>query len=652
MQENVKTPQAWRLEVSFDGEWVLERRNDEVLPIDNLLDQLKKTFSELTVEYQQITRCSVIIHASTEQEIIEKRDAILADMGAADAVTAVTLIKEEDLQKEETTLAEPEAKREKSFPSEGKIRQLIGAEDFKKLAKELIAVAPQILKHKTLGSFLNKSYLFTIGDGCGLSTQLMLFSQLLEELELFNAKQRIEEISSNVSLELMIEHVKNCGFTDWLVCIDISQWMDKIRQPEFQVFLRQLSAVRKAKIYVFRIPFVDEITRRKVLAGLSDVLTIREVVTNPHTMDEVKRYATQLLSEKGFNMDENAWKRFEQRVIGEKSDGHFYGLSTIEKIIDELFYQKHISVSQNLTDLPETIIGAEDIPLYRGESIDERPAMEQLDELVGIDAIRKRIDEVLAQIKVAELDSSIRPCLHMRFVGAPGTGKTTVARILGKLMKEQKLLSKGQFFEYAGRDFCGQYIGETAPKTAAMCRDAYGSVLFIDEAYSLYRGDKENRDYGREAIDTLVAQMENHRNDFMVIMAGYNDDMKTMMEGNVGLASRMPYTIEFANYGRNELFQIFMKMATKAFKCEPELEAAVKNYFDMLEDSLLESKEFANARFVRNLFERTWGKASVRHQMEPEQDFCLRACDFDKAAMDREFSELQEKKQRQIGFTL
>ena len=217
-------------------------------------------------------------------------------------------------------------------------------------------------------------------------------------------------------------------------------------------------------------------------------------------------------------------------------------------------------------------------------------------------------------------------------------------------MKERGLLSKGQFFEYAGRDFCGQYIGETAPKTAAMCRDAYGSVLFIDEAYSLYRGDKDNRDYGREAIDTLTAQMENHRQDFMVIMAGYEEDMNTMMESNVGLASRMPYTVTFPNYGRTELFQIFMKMASRSFDCEPELEAAVKSYFDSLSDDVLKARDFANARFVRNLFERTWGKASVRRQLEPDAPFRLRACDFDKAITDREFQELQQKKSRRIGF--
>ena len=298
----------------------------------------------------------------------------------------------------------------------------------------------------------------------------------------------------------------------------------------------------------------------------------------------------------------------------------------------------------------ETTITSSDLPPVTGRSRDKRPALEQLDDLVGIGPIRDRLMEVIAQIELAQAgDSELNPCLHMRFVGNPGTGKTTVARILGQLLKERNILSKGHFYEYAGRDFCGRYVGETAPKTAAMCRDAYGSVLFIDEAYSLYRGNADSNDYGREAIDTLIAQMENHRHDFVVIMAGYPHDMDTLMEANAGLASRMPYTIHFPNYTREELAEIFMSMVKNRFQYEPELEDAVCNYFNGLPDSLLESKEFANARFARNLFERTWGKASVRRQVAPNEPFVLCAGDFDKAAADREFQQLQKKKVH-IGF--
>ena len=167
-----------------------------------------------------------------------------------------------------------------------------------------------------------------------------------------------------------------------------------------------------------------------------------------------------------------------------------------------------------------------------------------------------------------------------------------------------------------GRDLCGQYIGETAPRTSAICRDAYGSVLFIDEAYSLFRDEFSSaRDYGREALDTLVAEMENHRDDFCVIMAGYKDEMDAMLKGNTGLMSRIPYEIEFPNYTRDDLEKIFFTMLDGTFDYEEGLKESVHGFFSEMPEEMFTSKEFSNARLVRNLFERTWGKAAYRQSL-------------------------------------
>jgi SpoVK/Ycf46/Vps4 family AAA+-type ATPase len=276
--------------------------------------------------------------------------------------------------------------------------------------------------------------------------------------------------------------------------------------------------------------------------------------------------------------------------------------------------------------------------------------MEQLNKLVGIDSIKTRVEEIIAQIELSLKDSSIqRPCIHMRFVGNPGTGKTTVARIIGKILKERGVLRVGAFFEYAGRDFCGRYIGETAPKTTSICRDAYGSVLFIDEAYSLYRGNGDTRDYGREAIDTLIAEMENHRSDFVVIMAGYTSDMENLMEGNLGLASRMPYIIEFPNFSREQLYNIFVSMVKNKFKYDDSLFDVAHNFFINLPEEVISSKEFSNARYVRNLFERTWAKAAMRCQLNGKTDIVITHDDFEHASADKEFATDMPKKTR-IGF--
>ena len=212
------------------------------------------------------------------------------------------------------------------------------------------------------------------------------------------------------------------------------------------------------------------------------------------------------------------------------------------------------------------------------------------------------------------------------------------------------MLRIGSFFEYGGRDFCGRYIGETAPKVTGICRDAYGSVLFIDEAYSLYRGADNDRDFGREALDTLIAEMENHRSDLVVIMAGYPDEMDTLMKGNPGLSSRMPSLIEFPNFTKDEMITIFKSMLTDTFKYEDELIVAMEQFFRDLPQDFIESKTFSNGRFVRNLFERTWGKAAMRCQINGLKDVVLTADDFTRAASEKEFRSLQDKR-KSIGFT-
>lgn len=155
-------------------------------------------------------------------------------------------------------------------------------------------------------------------------------------------------------------------------------------------------------------------------------------------------------------------------------------------------------------------------------------------------------------------------------------------------------------------------MGETAPRTAEICREAYGSVLFIDEAYSLYRGDESSNDYGREAIDTLIAEMENHSDDLLVIFAGYEKDMDVLLQANTGLASRIPYTLRFPNYTRQELCKIFQQMCGEHFRFGDGFMDASSAYFSGLPDTVLEDPAFGNARYARNLYERVWSKAALR----------------------------------------
>ncbi len=532
------------------------------------------------------------------------------------------------------------------------ISELVGAKEFKLLAKEISTMAEQIKKNNTFSVFANQCYLFSVADGYGYTTCLDLFGKLLEAVN-------ICKLNSCRFNEIKVEGTKASGLSGYLrtadndyvslISYDISECMDNTDSVEFKSFLRSVAKFADKNIVVFRVPFVDKDVLAKLEFSLNDLLSVRTVTIPPFGENELKVIAQKEFEKYGFNVAKPAWKKFFERISEEKSDGKFYGLNTIFKVVKEIIYDKQLSNVNKKSD-NKTIV-SRDIKLWnKNIPTGSASGLEQLSKLVGGENIKKRVEEIIAQIELSQkLDIGERPCIHMRFVGNPGTGKTTVARIIGKVLKEKGVLRVGNFYEYKGRDFCGEHIGETAPKTASMFRDAYGSVLFIDEAYSLYYGDKGSRDYGREALDTMIAQMENHRDDFVVIMAGYTDDMEILMKGNVGLASRMPYTIEFPNFTKEQLYEIFVSMVKSKFKYEESLFEEAHKYFSNLSDEFVQAKEFSNARFVRNLFERTWAKASMRCQLSGKKDIVLIKDDFDLASKDNEFKINTPKKMR-LGF--
>ena len=533
---------------------------------------------------------------------------------------------------------------------------LIGCEQFKRLCHEIVSIAPIMADEKMLSVFRNQSYLFSINDGCGLSTTCNILADLLTELNLtayscvkrFNIQPKKGE--TNECFDDVLSYVKHSYNKDiGVVLIDISNWMSYVNDPLFKDFLKQLSAHLTKAIIVFRIPFVEKEVLSDVSQALNDLLFVRNISFTPLSSAEMREYAKNLLSDYGFNISPNAWKYFDERIIYERSDGRFYGMHTVEKVVRELVYKKQLdNVNRNAVNKS---IGVRDTKkLISDSSYQELSGEQLLNNLVGAKSIRQRIYEIIAQIELSRKDEKVKaPCIHMRFVGNPGTGKTTVARAIGKLLKEKGILRVGGFFEYHGRNFCGRFIGETAPKTASICRDAYGSVLFIDEAYTLYGDGRSSADYGKEAIDTLISEMENHRSDLLVIMAGYTDDMQTLMKANAGLESRLPYVIEFPNFTREELFEIYKSMLSKSFEYTEDLLDTVKEYFEKIPDEVINAKQFSNARFVRNLFERTWAKASTRSMLDKTKSVIISAQDFNLAVSDKEF-DFNARKKNRMGF--
>jgi probable Rubsico expression protein CbbX len=256
------------------------------------------------------------------------------------------------------------------------------------------------------------------------------------------------------------------------------------------------------------------------------------------------------------------------------------------------------------------------------------------DELVGLDVVKTRIRELAALLLIDNQRrrfglEGTRPNLHMSFTGSPGTGKTTVALKMASLLHRLGYLRRGHLVTVTRDDLVGQYVGHTAPKTKDVLKRAMGGVLFIDEAYYLYRAENE-RDYGQESIEILLQVMENNRDDLVVVLAGYADRMERFFAANPGFGSRIAHHIDFPDYTLDELAAIAEKMVEReGYRFD---EQATPVFRDYLERRMARPR-FANARSVRNAIER----ARLRHanrllaaggQVSRDDLVTLRAEDF------------------------
>lgn len=267
------------------------------------------------------------------------------------------------------------------------------------------------------------------------------------------------------------------------------------------------------------------------------------------------------------------------------------------------------------------------IVLHERERVEKRHVTNKIEEIsplqtvekyftsfVGLEHVKNSMKEIYAT-KIIN-DERIRhglavekQVLHMIFTGNPGTGKTTVARQIASTFLQLKLLSKGHFIEAERADLVGEYIGQTAQKTRNLIQRALGGVLFIDEAYALARGGE--KDFGREAIDTLVKQMEDYAEQFVLILAGYPEEMNKFLQMNPGLASRFPFIHSFKNYTVDELMKIAEQITTeRQYKLTTQAMWTLKHH--LRKQTLKRERHFANGRYVRNIIEKAIRMQALR----------------------------------------
>jgi probable Rubsico expression protein CbbX len=249
--------------------------------------------------------------------------------------------------------------------------------------------------------------------------------------------------------------------------------------------------------------------------------------------------------------------------------------------------------------------------------------LDELDrDLVGLAPVKSRIRDIAALLVIDKLRMNLglqaqAPSLHMSFTGNPGTGKTTVAMRMAEILHRLGYVRKGHLVAVTRDDLVGQYIGHTAPKTKEVLKRAMGGVLFIDEAYYLYRPENE-RDYGQEAIEILLQVMENQREDLVVILAGYKDRMDTFFRSNPGLSSRIAHHLDFPDYEIGDLLSIADKMLAAQ---NYHFGAGARQAFSEYLTARIEQPHFANARSVRNALDRARLRQASRLFADRDREF-------------------------------
>jgi stage V sporulation protein K len=252
-----------------------------------------------------------------------------------------------------------------------------------------------------------------------------------------------------------------------------------------------------------------------------------------------------------------------------------------------------------------------------------RDIEEELGALVGMEEMKKMVKEIYAWIYVNKKREEMglkagKQALHMMFKGNPGTGKTTVARLIGKLFQKMDVLTKGHLIEAERADLVGEYIGHTAQKTRDLIKKALGGILFVDEAYSLGRGGE--KDFGKEAIDTMVKHMEDKQHDFILILAGYSREMDHFLSLNPGLHSRFPLVFHFPDYTVDQLMEIGKRMLKeKEYILSSDAERKVREHLALAKVAL-SSSAFSNGRYVRNVLEKSIRAQAMRLLMSNHFD--------------------------------
>ncbi|MBC2581756.1 AAA family ATPase [Clostridium sp. DJ247] len=379
----------------------------------------------------------------------------------------------------------------------------VGLDEFKNEMKAIARFADyskRIKKEFNTKVMFPYHYVFTIDPGMGITSILKLMAEYLNKLDIINSSSVIEykrTITSEANEEIKNGHfkaVKDYG----IVAIDIRSHLDDT-ESYFNKLMDILWEFRGKVVFVFINSCRDELKLKSLLEKIKSKVNCHHIDFKPYTNEELFEITDRLLDKQGFRLDVQAKEYFQRRIDIEKERGSFANIRTIHKIIDEVWVEKLFRLDEMNMNETYDILTAEDFRAVEDDTdVIKKDIWDELNEIVGLDEVKKRIKEIVASTRVKKKLREIgiveeNSCYHMFFLGNPGTGKTTVARILGRIFKEIGILDKGEVHEVSREGLVGKFVGQTAPKVREKVKEALGSILFIDEAYSIFGGEDNDR---------------------------------------------------------------------------------------------------------------------------------------------------------------
>lgn len=569
-------------------------------------------------------------NANLSEEEVALFTGIIADFEIGKqkqiSVECETIKKEEvenEIQKEiiqDVKSSKASKKEPKVIPAiEDCFEGIVGMHELKESLNDIYALLLLEKKRKKIGfarTVIRNNIVITGPDGCGKTTAAYAASKVLKNLGIVGLEEPFETDYANILGEKQEDTHEN-----------IKELFEKAEDGI--ILIENVHEFNDAGAYAMGLDALDEIVKAYhasenritlIFTGnkegiddlfvknkkLKDIFQLDPIVLGHYTADELVMISHHLADEKNFILDEEVDLLLQEKMKQMMKQPDFRYSKDLERILNEAFIQaaRRLSKKRRLSEEDAMLLSVEDFQFGDSqETVEELLA--QLDNMIGLTEVKIQVKKIVNSVKMQKKAKEMgieladgHGTLHLVFKGNAGTGKTTVARIIGKIYKRLGVLSGGQLIEVTRRDLVAEFVGKTAIQVQSKVKEAMGGILFIDEAYSLCKGDDDS--YGQEAIDALVADIENHRDSLMVILAGYSTDMDKFLDKNQGLRSRLSTEIHFEDYSVDEMVEIFKEnVKGRGLVLEADIE---KDIHKLLKDKSRQ-RDFGNGRGVRNVFE-------------------------------------------------